>query len=131
MKNKIDIKSIFTKLARKPGALHDKQLMHPKREWVIGLVVSGLLFLLAASMSVYVYFKNQSVNVQVPVGDTEQAVYRESLVKEALTIINSREEKLRSLNKEIVPPEVIEIESATTTQVQEEDLIEATTTTSQ
>lgn len=115
MKNNLDIKNIFKKLARKPGSLHDQQLMHPEREWVIGLVVSLFIFLLVASVSVYIYFKNQTINVQVSSDGTEQTVYRESVVKEALIIIKSREERLRSLNREIVLPEIVEIESATTT----------------
>ena len=130
MKNNIDIKSVFKKLARKPGALHDQQLMHPEREWVIGLIVSVFLFLITASVSVYIYFKNQTINVEVAAEDTEKTVYRESLVEEALTIIRGREEKLRSLNKEIVPAEIEEVESATTT-LQDAVAEEATTTSAQ
>lgn len=126
MKIKHNIESVFKKLARKPGSLRDQQLMHPEREWAVGLVVSVFLFLLAASVSVYIYYKNQTINVEVAADDTEKTVYRESLVKEALVIINSREEKLRSLNQELVPTEVDVTESATT---QPQDAVSAASTT--
>jgi hypothetical protein len=97
MKNRHRIKLLVKKLFKKREVLRDPQLMHPEREWAIGLGIALLLFILAAAISVYTYFKNQSINVEVNGDTATEVVYRESLVDEVLATISNREQTLQSL----------------------------------
>lgn len=118
MKNRLHLKNILKKIARKPKPLRDPQLMHPQREWMIGLIVATFIFSVVASVSIYIYFKNQAVDVQVANDDAANVVYRESLVKEALAIINKRSETLQNLNKNITPAKPVEVPQASSTPVE-------------
>jgi hypothetical protein len=129
MKNKIPFKKIVSKLRKHSVSLRDQQLMHPEREWMIGLIGATLLFLLAASVSVYAYFKNQSVDIKIPADETTNTVYRESIVNEVLTIIEMRRRTLEQLNQEDLLQEIEVVgETATNTEDAREMLEDATTT---
>ena len=117
MKNKFYTKEFFAKLLKKKVVLSDPQLMHPEREWVIGLVVAVFIFLGAASMSAYTYFSNQSISVYVGEDSNDDVVYRESLVKEVLETIKEREATLDSLQREVST--VVELTTDTSTSTTE------------
>lgn len=108
MKYNLHIKEVLKKISKHSKTLQDTQLMHPEREWGIGLLVACIFFIAAASLSAYTYFKNQSVDVYVGSTETEDVVYRESLVKEALERIENRARKIEELSGQIqevtVPP---------------------------
>ncbi len=99
MKNKFDTKQLFAKFLKKRGQRRDPQLMHPEREWTVGLVVAVLLFSAAAFMSAYTYFKNQSISIDVATDTTADVVYRESIVKEVLATMEEREILVQSLDR--------------------------------
>ncbi|MEK7462012.1 MAG: hypothetical protein AAB618_00335 [Patescibacteria group bacterium] len=126
MKNRLHIKNVLKKLSKKRVSLRDPQLMHPQREWVIGLVVSLGLFIFATFISVYIYFKNQAIDVSVAADDTAEVVYRETLVNQVLEIIKQRQDKLNSLNKNYAPVEVSETE-VTASSTDLETALDATT----
>lgn len=115
-------KTLFTQMARKvfrhERGLRDPQIMHPEREWLIGLLVMVLIFTASAGWSAQVYLKNKNVSAdQTTVGEGE-AVYREPQVKEALRIADEREDELREL-----------LGVSPTAPVPEEDLSATTTAT--
>lgn len=99
MKNNFRLKEHFAKLSKKTRALQDPQLMHPQREWVVGLLGALALFLFAISLGAYTYFKNQSVEVHIE-GEDIQTVYRASLVEKVLATMNERENNLRKLSEQ-------------------------------
>ena len=99
MKHKLLSHISFLKKVKRPKRLHDPQLMHPEREWSIGLLVAVMLFIGAASISAYTYFSNQAIDMEAVEDTTKDTVYRESLVKEVLNTINERENRLELLNR--------------------------------
>ncbi len=131
MKYKLRVKEIIKKISKRSQSLQDTQLMHPHREWVIGLVVGFAFFILAAFLGAYTYFKNQSIDMQAQGVESEEVIYRESLVTEVLEAIDARAknlEKLRGIapeiptqptpiatSTELIESEVTETESITPT----------------
>lgn len=102
-------------LLKKKPVVRDPQLMHPEREWAIGLFVAALIFSVCGLWSIYAYLNNRSASA-LPVEDTSgQTVYRESVVKEALEIVAQRKETFEALTSESHTPQAIPEEIATTT----------------
>jgi predicted house-cleaning noncanonical NTP pyrophosphatase (MazG superfamily) len=130
MKNKIPFTKIVSKLRKHSVSLRDQQLMHPEREWVIGLVGATLLFLLVTSVSVYAYFKNQSVDIKIPIDETTKTVYRESVVDEVLTILEKRRNILEELNQEDLPKEMEVVSEIATSTEDVGEVLETVATTS-
>ena len=81
--------------------------MHPEREWVIGLSIATLFFIATASLGAYTYFKNQSFDAQATAADSEEVVYRESLVQQVLQQIQQRAQTVAELNKGIRADETV------------------------
>ena len=100
---------------RHKQGLSDPQIMHPYRDWYIGLFVTVLLFSGSAYWSAYSYMKNKNVTDIQPVNQSgEVVVYRESQVTAALQKILEREQALANLLGSVVPTEPLITESATT-----------------
>lgn len=99
-----DIKKMAKHILRKQQGLHDRQIMHPSREWLGGLLVAILLVVGSGMWSVSTYLQNKnSSNIDVEV-DTGAVVYRESMVEEAL----AEYERRRSVRESVVGSVVIE-----------------------
>ncbi len=123
MKNKLRNKIGFLKKLKRPVQLRDQQLMHPEREWVIGLLITILLFVGAASISAYTYFSNQTIDVETVSDSAADTVYRESLVEEVLQSIKDRENRLRLLSRTVSPVAEVQAtpeETASSTEIQAE-----------
>lgn len=109
------IKKIVTGVLRnRHTAALDKNIMHPKREWFIGLFI-GLMFLSAgATWSFRTYHQFSSVTVEESSDVLEEVVYRETLVDTALFDFATRKKGYDTLKAEllskrkITPPPVVE-----------------------
>jgi hypothetical protein len=130
MKNNFHIKERLQKLSKKSGAIRDPQLMHPEREWVIGLLGALTLLLFSISLGAYIYFKNQTVDVQVNADEAAQVVYRESIVEQVLMMVDDRADTLQSLSAQSQGPEIVEEEETAST-TETEIIPETASTTSQ
>lgn len=65
--------------------LRKPEIMHPARDWIIGLLTALLIFIAGAAWSTHVYLKYRDLSVEETSNvSTEVVVYRESLVKAAL-----------------------------------------------
>lgn len=109
------IANFKSKFLNKKPAVRNPQLMHPDRDWAIGLFIAALIFLICGFWSIHVYFKNRAAaipQIEDPAGVT---VYRDSVVKEALKVIESRKKNFERLHSGLVPPTAAIEESATTT----------------
>jgi hypothetical protein len=126
MKYKSYITRLKNKVFKKKPIVRDPQLMHPDREWAIGLAIAVIIFSVCGLWSIHTYLKNRAATA-LPVDDTEgQTVYRESVVKDALETVNRRKQNFDALtNQPIVVEEVVE-EVATTTPpiANESDVVE-------
>lgn len=94
-------KNEFTKIANNIIKSHKKikspELVHPKREWAIGLLVSVLIFAGTAWWSIQTYRSYQNTAVNFNVQEEEVVVYRKSLVESALEVFSTRAEEYGNL----------------------------------
>lgn len=129
MKRKFDIKKVLHTVFKKSRSLSDPQLMHPEREWGIGLVVSLTILILGSALGAYTYFKNQSVDVVTDADEVSGTVYRQSLVKEVLDDMNKRSAKLESLKSKepAAAPEPVEETPVEVVATSSEPVVETTT----
>ena len=115
MKYKAYITRLKNRFTNKKPVLRDPQLMHPDREWAIGLAVAVLIFSLCGLWSIHSYLKNRTVSA-IAVEDTSTTVvYRESVVKDTLAVIAARDATLTQLTTGLQAPVVVPEEVATTT----------------
>ncbi len=107
---------ITKRFAQHKHTLKDPEIMHPEREWLIGLAFMLTLFLSTTFWSVGVYIANRDLSLsQIPVGTEQAAVYRESVVKEGIAIFSAREEALSRLLNGVAAPAPIESDEVTAT----------------
>lgn len=123
MINKKEISAIAKRILHTSKGLKNPRLMHPVREWWIGVVVALLIFLVSASWSVQTYVNNQNTNVEESGSEnTEVVVYRESQVAASLEHFAERGKVFDDLLNSVDQNEVIEsVESSEDTS----NLIEA------
>lgn len=120
MKYKAYIAGLKKRFGNKKPVLRDPQLMHPDREWAIGLGVAVLIFSLCGLWSIHAYLKNRTVTALPDEDIAGTVVYRESVVKEALEIVAKREATLEQLTSGLRAPVVVPEEVATSTPVTSE-----------
>lgn len=93
MKNKTQITQAVKKIFRHQQGLHDPQIMHPYRDWLIGLSVAVAIFVISIVISISTYTENK--NSPEDLGSDESVdivLYREGLVAEALEQFSVREQ---------------------------------------
>jgi hypothetical protein len=120
MKYKTYITQLKQKFFKKKPVIRDPQLMHPEREWSVGLVIAVLVFSLCGLWSIYTYLKNRSISASPIEQNTQQTVYRESVVSEALEIVAKRKRTLDQLTSQTAELVIVEVVATTTTPVEEE-----------
>jgi hypothetical protein len=124
--------ALFTKrFFKKQQIVRDPQIMHPDREWVVGLFVATLIFAMSGYWSIQTYLKNRSATALEMVDDKAETVYRDSIVKEALETVRSRERELQNLTQSVVIPELApEVASTTLEEVGDTQKTASSSTTS-
>ena len=126
MIHKADINRIAKKVLRHRKGVRDHHLIHPAREWFIGILASICIVVGAGYWSVVTYtsINNRSVEAVVT-PSTEVVVYRTELVTAALEKFGERAATFEELlTSSVVPtlpaPEVVPapapIETTTTTE---------------
>lgn len=124
-------KKQFTKIAKdllKPDkVMQGPAIMHPMREWLVGMLLALIIFAAGSAWSTYVYIKHEDPSSDnFNVNDEKVLVYREAMVSSAIERFSQRNEShvifLNSV-KEIV------IEDVPENLPEEEPLIERATTT--
>lgn len=114
MQNKDIFKSLLKKLERQKKGLSDPRIMHPEREWAIGIVAMILVFLGSAYWSSQVYLKNRNVtSAEVPTD--EVVVYKEGIVTDVLKRFEKNDETYRQLTQGIAVTEDLPVKVASTT----------------
>lgn len=108
-----NIDNILKSISRHKHGLRDPQIMHPEREWLIGISIAVTIFILSGAWSLTLYLKNRNVSSDIQMGEqSEVVVYRESMVNEALGRLDERKAELDALlGKEPIvetPPEELE-----------------------
>lgn len=125
MKYKEYIALLTKRFFKKQQVVRDPQIMHPDREWAIGLLVAALIFAGSGYWSIQTYLSNRSATAHGVVDDKAETVYRASIVKEALETVRNRERELQNLTQSVVIAEPTP-EVASTTLEEVSDIQEAT-----
>ena len=102
------------KFLKKKTVVRDPQLMHPEREWAIGLFMAVFIFSFCGLWSIHTYLKNRSASALVVEETGGETVYRESVVKETLETVTKRRQTLELLTSEPSTPPIVVEEIATT-----------------
>lgn len=98
MMNKKEITQFAKKIIHSQKGLKNAQLIHPKREWLTGVAVALVIFVASITWSAMEYFKYQTIEEQtVSQSEAPAAVYRETLVTEALSAYAEKAERLHAL----------------------------------
>lgn len=106
------------KILKHSHGLQDQKIMHPEREWLIALTLALLIFLGTSYASIYTYWKNKNIAGSAEVTAPEDAVvYRESIVKEALSRFDKRNKERSALMAEFPGAPVPPSAEATSTKV--------------
>jgi len=107
MINKKLIAEMAHKIFRHQQGLHDPKMMHPEREWLVGLAITLLIFSISAYWSAHTYVENKNTTIVESANENNDVVvYRESLVKSALAEFSEREQQLVEMLG--TPPLVVE-----------------------
>lgn len=111
MMSKRDITKIVRRILRQQRGIHEHQLIHPRREWAIGLLV-GFLCLAGGGIWSYLTFQDVSKRdvTSINAVTIEQNVYQENVVNTALGTFEKRKEKYQAMLQvaQSIEPEVIE-----------------------
>lgn len=120
------------KILHRQAGLRDYQIMHPTRDWHIGLAVAVSIFLVGAATSAQLYFSNINTSLEAQVTPEEVIVYRETVVEAALERLVEREETFRQLQGSAVrgAPAPIDTTVATSTPFVDEAVSTGTATSS-
>lgn len=95
--NKQYIVQMVKHLKRSGGSVRNSQIMHPMREWVIGLVVAAVLLGATAVWGTALYMSHRDVLLDEVEVETANTPYRERQVEDALAIFSEREQVFNSL----------------------------------
>ena len=118
MINKKDITEIAKKMMRKHQGLRDPQIIHPRRDWIIGVFLSLVAFAGIAWWSgvSYLNYSNISVIESVELADTS-VVYKEGQVNAALELFKEQTDNYNQLlqNRVRYVPTIVEEEVVATT----------------
>jgi hypothetical protein len=133
MIHKTDIARMAKKVFHHERGVRDPHIMHPEREWLIGLCLMIVIFAICATWSAQVYLKNKNISAdQSAANHTSDSVYREPQVKEALQIASKRERELQDLlgvtptKPSVEETVVVEVASTTEDVVEEEPALDET-----
>jgi len=104
MMNKKELTAFAKNILHSHKQLRSPQIMHPAREWFIGLLVAAGIFGVCAFVSVQAYLEHRHIDLTVYVDETSTAtVYRESLVEAALDLFSSRSQRYDELQLGATP----------------------------
>ena len=109
--NKKEITKAALKIFKHQRGLHDPQIIHPHREWLVGVGLACAVFLALSWWSFVTYQKHSdSSTIGVVTAADGTVVYREALVLDALTEFDNKAETLDVLtNNEPPEPSAFEI----------------------
>lgn len=122
-------RDVFTK----KKTLAANRLIHPHRDWAIGLFLGGCILVGIMAWSAYMYVSNRSGdNAQEKVDPASLPVYRAATIEQAIELFQKKETAYNSLKQQvIVPPVIIEEtteEVSTDSNTSSTDVLPATAT---
>ncbi|MCA9355562.1 hypothetical protein KC865_03375 [Candidatus Kaiserbacteria bacterium] len=109
MVNKKQFSQIAKRIVKSNKGLQSPRIMHPIREWFIGITLAVIVFVACGAWSAYIHMKHKDLSVkQLNEIDSEVVVYKESLVGTAIKEFSERLDKHDVLLQEISANPIIE-----------------------
>ena len=112
------IKKMTAHIMRRERGARDRQLVHPVREWVTGLIIVSLGVVVGGGVSFYMYETTRNVEVAAETISIPTVMYQTSIVQAANAKYEKRRDAYNALigrapvSKEVV--EVVPVVSTTT-----------------
>lgn len=107
MINKADILKMAKHVTKRVAGGRDHEIMHPYRDWSIGIIASTIIIVIGGMWGVDRYLSYQNINIELGADSEGEVVYREAQVKTALSIYERRASDFDTLVAEI-PVGVVE-----------------------
>jgi len=134
MMNKPEFTKIAKNILNSQKQLKNPQIVHPSREWLIGIFVALVIFGGTSAWSLQTYKQYQNTSVDVNKQSEVDVVYRESLVKAALEKFLTRSQNhaiyIKGSLSEAIVPNLEGEETATSTELIDESSSETTASSS-
>ncbi|MFW6210463.1 MAG: hypothetical protein ACOC4E_03165 [Patescibacteria group bacterium] len=117
MKASAIFKQVAARIKRPSVGVQNTQLMHPTREWFIGLVSATTILVLIAAWSTQTYLRYEQLSVtETEPADAPQTVYRDALVSAAIETYTARQARYNELLTGAAAPVVTDSIATTTTE---------------
>lgn len=107
------ITKMAKRILRSPKGVRGPQVIHPERDWLLGLMVAIGVFVFSVIFAVYEYnfYRNITVTDHNPIDEIE--IYRENMVKDALDKFTERAQEHQSLLDNVSISRASEVAEAT------------------
>lgn len=97
MKNKIDFSTLVKRMTNFNHGIKNQQIMHPTRDWFVGLFMGLIIFGVSATWSAFVYIEYKNTSVDEAVEETNEVLYRKLQVEDALEYFRTKNKTYSSL----------------------------------
>lgn len=97
MIEKDDITQMVKHILRRERGIPDRRIMHPSREWLIGLSLATLLLLTTATYAGYAFFIKTSAAALRPNAESDVVRYKQEAASEVLTRYQEKKQQFASL----------------------------------
>ncbi len=99
-----DIQKMIKQIARRDEGLPDRQLIHPKREWVIIVFVCVKLLIVGGGFAIYTFNIYSDITIASSEVDVQTTPYKRADTYAALEAYTARSESFEALVSDIVAP---------------------------
>ncbi len=97
MIEKKDILKMIKNVSKRAQGKPDKRLIHPNREWMIGLIIFLAVVIGGAALSAQVYFNLDNLEDNIADTDTRVIRYQEANVEKAINRYNAAAEAFAAI----------------------------------
>lgn len=108
MIDKKEFKKMAKKILRSDKGVVNPKLMHPAREWGIGITVGLIILVVSMVWSAEVYLSYRDTNFDEVANENEVIVYRASLVENTLALFTNRADYFADLLSNSTQPSLFE-----------------------
>lgn len=100
----LDIQALAKKLFHHKQGVQRPKLMHPKRDWLIGVLIGLSVIVMMIGWSAYTYLeKRDAIGMDEPAVQVDVPLYQADAVADALEIFAKRAETFNQLNQSTTP----------------------------
>ncbi len=100
MITKDDIVQMAQHVFRRSTGKQDGRIMHPRREWLTGLLIAAACLMGGSGYAMYVFITELNYTVDAAAVEVRTTTYKEELVRDVLQRYRAREEVFQALRAE-------------------------------